>query len=91
MAHTPGPWEIEWDAIDDETPWPAWLQAGEKHLLTFEDATAADARLIAAARALLEAALDITNGAMPKAGGAWEILDSHIEQLRAAIQKAKGE
>jgi hypothetical protein len=48
---TEGPWEIEWDQVDDETPWPAWLDGSKVgHLVTFEEASPEDAIFITAAR-----------------------------------------
>lgn len=88
-THTPGPWVIEWDQVDEE--WPAWLEDGPgTHLATFEDASRADAFLIAAAPDLLEAARDALYLLERISMQGHEHVTEGRDTLRAAIAKAEG-
>jgi hypothetical protein len=97
--HTPGPWYVENHAIMVNQPWRAYLGEGAPETVCemvsslSPEATAANARLIAAAPELLAALEGMFNGTCfcDFAKGGYTHHGRHCEIARAAIAKAKGE
>lgn len=80
MHHTPGPWTVD----------PVWglINHGKTEICALHSGNAANARLIAAAPALLEALLNLVrdNYGQPKG-----VHVPALDAARAAIAKATGE
>lgn len=100
MSHTPGPWVIDYEGtvghikafVGDKTPTVCKYGTdyrGERHsALEIEHQDEANARLIAAAPNLLAAAEKvIACGTLPRERHLCEA----INELKAAVEKAKGE
>ena len=89
--HTPGPWQMGGELISKEGSnleiASVWSESANRKLSPRQSEADANARLIAAAPELLEAAQRVT-------GISWAVgslaLNDSMEQLRAVIAKATG-
>lgn len=92
MAHTPGPWYANDECI--ESAGPEGPRDVTLAVVTHSADAHADARLIAAAPALLAALREIISCAhinMPYGGKAYCVSDGRMDAARAVIANAEGQ
>ena len=94
--HTPGPWtvgnhgEAVWQNINEDTDKNICTVLKQDDPSNERGETWANARLIAAAPALLAALKAIAEGGNCDCGAYWKVNNDHMAQARAAIAQAEG-